>query len=65
VATGDGGGEAYNEARGVCAGSWKSAEPSPSCWGLWAAKRLVDRVPSRRTTPAVQQNRDPDLFASM
>ena len=30
-----------------------------------AAKRLVDRVRSRRTTPAGQQNRDPDLFASM
>jgi hypothetical protein len=30
-----------------------------------AAKRLVDRVRSRRTTPEGQQNRDPDLFASM
>ena len=29
------------------------------------AKRLVDRVRSRRTNPAGQQNRDPDLFASM
>ena len=30
-----------------------------------AAMRLVDRVRSRRTTPAGQQNRDPNLFASM
>ncbi len=30
-----------------------------------AAKRLVDRVRSRRSNPAGQQNRHPDLFASM
>jgi len=30
-----------------------------------AAKRLVDRVRSRRSTPAGQQNPNPDLFASM
>jgi hypothetical protein len=30
-----------------------------------AAKCLVDRVRSRRATPAGQRNRQPDLFASM